>query len=70
MGKPGQRWGSVASGPESSPSILVVKLLRDSTINNYLLAYQKFLRLISVLIYWTSGLPPRRKELIDTAWCD
>jgi len=47
-----------------------VKLLRKSAIKNYLLAEQKFLRLISVLIYWTSGLPPQRKKLVGTAWCN
>ena len=46
------------------------KLLRQSAANQYLLADQRFLRLISVLIYWTSGLPPRRKELAGTAWCN
>lgn len=47
-----------------------VKLLRQSAANQYLLADQRFLRLISVLIYWTSGLPPRCKELVGTAWCN
>lgn len=47
-----------------------VKLLRESAINSYLLAEQKFLRLMSVLIYWTSGLPPRRKELVGAPWCN
>jgi len=46
------------------------KLLRESAINHFLLADQKFLRLMSVLIYWTSGLPPRRKELVGAAWCN
>ena len=43
---------------------------RQSQINEYLLTVQRFLRLISVLIYWTSGLPPRRKELLGLAWCN
>lgn len=46
------------------------KVLRESAANQYLLADQKFLRLMSVLIYWPSGLPPRRKELVGAAWCN
>ena len=44
--------------------------IRQSKANAYLLADQRFLRLLSVLMYWTSGLPPRRKELMGIAWCN
>lgn len=36
----------------------------------YLHANQRFLRLLAVLIYWISGLPPRRKELMGVSWCN
>lgn len=43
---------------------------RASALNTYLLAEQQFLRLLALLIYWTSGLPPRRKELVGLMWCN
>ena len=43
---------------------------RQSKVNEYLLTVQRFIRLIGVLIYWTSGLPPRRKELLGLSWCN
>ena len=44
--------------------------VRQGRVNGYLLAVQRFLRLLAVLLYWTSGLPPRRKELMGIAWCN
>ena len=35
-----------------------------------MLTDQRFLRLLNVLMYWTSGLPFRRKKLIKIAWCN
>ena len=44
--------------------------VRQSKVDGYLLAVQRFLRLLAVLLLWTSGLPPRRKELMGIAWCN
>ena len=41
-----------------------------SRINEYLHTNQVFLQLLAVLIYWISGLPPRRKELVGIRWCN
>ena len=38
---------------------------RRSNIDSYLHANQRFLQLLAVLMYWTSNLPSRRKELIE-----
>ena len=44
--------------------------VRQFKVNAYLLANQRFLRLLSVLIYWTSSLLSRRKKLMSIAWCN
>ena len=41
---------------------------RRSTINKYLRANQSFLRLLAVLTYMGSGLPPWRDELMQITW--
>lgn len=46
------------------------RLPKQSAINEYLLANQRFLRLISVLMHWTTGLPARRRELTEITWCN
>ena len=43
---------------------------RQSQINEYLLIVQRFLRLISVLMYWTLNFFSRRKELLGLVWCN
>lgn len=48
----------------SSPELSV----RQSAVNFYLYANQQFLRQLAVLIYWTTGLPPRRKKFIKVQW--
>ena len=47
-----------------------VKLVREFVVNDYLLANQKFLRLMSMLIYWIFDLSSRRKKIADIAWCN
>ena len=37
---------------------------------SYLRATQRFLSLLALLIYWSSVLPPRRKELAGIRWCN
>ena len=44
--------------------------IRQFKINSYLLAVQRFLRLLSVLMYQIFDLSSRRKELIDATWCN
>ncbi|KAL8794984.1 MAG: hypothetical protein Q9182_007576, partial [Xanthomendoza sp. 2 TL-2023] len=44
--------------------------LRRSAFNTYFHANQQFLQQLGVLIYWSAGLPPRRKELIQVQWCN
>ena len=56
--------------PKYSTDVSPEPQLRESRINEYLHANQLFLQLLAVLIYWTSGLPPRRKELIGIRWCN
>ncbi|KAL9606927.1 MAG: hypothetical protein Q9167_008106, partial [Letrouitia subvulpina] len=54
------------SEPESSNSKPLE--VRQSAVNKYLSTSQQFLRQLGVLIYWSSGLPPRRKELAGVLW--
>ena len=44
--------------------------IRQFKVNAYLLTNQRFLRLLSVLVYWTFDLFSRRKELMNIAWCN
>ena len=43
---------------------------RKSAMMSNLRATQRFLSLLALLIYWSSGLPPRRKELAGMRWCN
>ena len=44
--------------------------VRHSAVNAYLHANQLFLQQLAVLIYWSAGLPPRRKEFVQVQWCN
>lgn len=55
-------------GPNNPPTRPL--RVRQSAVNIYLHLHQRFLRLLAVLIYWSSGLPPRRKELAMVQWCN
>ncbi|KAL8689011.1 MAG: hypothetical protein Q9218_005217, partial [Villophora microphyllina] len=56
--------------PEEEPDSSTPSYIRQSVVNSYLHANQRFLRLLAVLIYWTTGLPPRRKEFVQVRWCN
>ena len=62
--------GRLDEGEESTRTASTRLLGRQSAIGYYLHANQRFLRLLAVLVYMGSGLPPRRRELIGVSWCN
>jgi len=58
-----------ASSTVSSDDTPIPFLVRQSAVNDYLHTNQQFLRQLATLMYWGSGLPPRRKELVGISWC-
>ncbi len=65
-----ERYFQIVTFGNADECSISASCIEQSAANSYLLSEQRFLRQLSVLIYWSPGLSPCQKELLSVEWCN